>query len=72
MSCEKSGNHDEKKYNSDREDDEEIWIKAYECIDGKERQGVRWHCPSIQPYELVLEDKDDTNPSVETAKVVGH
>jgi hypothetical protein len=33
---------------------------------------MRWHCPVVQADELILEDKDDTNPCVESAKVVRH
>ena len=72
MSCKKRRNHDEEKHNSDRKDDKEVGIKAHKCIDCKERQGMRWHCPMVQTYELVLEDEDNSNPCVESAKVVGH
>lgn len=30
------------------------------------------HCPVEQTDELVLKDKDDTDPPVKPAKIVGH
>jgi hypothetical protein len=36
MSCEESGDHDEKQYQGKREDDEEIRVKTHEGVDGKE------------------------------------
>ena len=69
--CE-SRDHYEQEDDRKRQDGEEIRVQADEGVRHEEGDGMGRLVPGEEADETILEDKDDSDASIEAAEVVGH
>jgi len=69
MACEECGHHDEEEDTCEGQHNEQSRVHAYECIYGKEREGLCWLSPGEEPDEAVLENECYANTCIEAAEV---
>lgn len=66
------GNHNKEKAACKRQDRQQIWVDADECIHEEEGECLGWLLPGEESNESVLEDKCYADTRVEASKVRRH
>lgn len=72
VSCKVGWHHDKEKATCQREDGEECWVDAYECIYEEKGKCLCRGSPGKETNCAILGNKGDSYARVEAPKVGGH